>query len=161
MRFAGNGIRRIKGFFSHGTPASTGWRYPQYDKQWENEQLHYSSASLLESDSGNPGSESPFHKTPMSPPIYADDLLEIYDPLDANSPGSTMEHTMVQLRACQNHTQSTILRSCSRDMLKRFLMLPGRFVPGRTFGMLRSAMISTAIFDSPLQPTEKPCSFQN
>ena len=42
-----------------------------------------------------------------------------------------------------------------------FLMLPGRFVPGRTFGMLRSAMISTAIFDTPLQPTEKSCSFQN
>ena len=41
-----------------------------------------------------------------------------------------------------------------------FLMLPGRFVPGRTFGILRSAMISSAIFDSPLQPTEKHADFR-
>jgi len=51
--------------------------------------------------------------------------------------------------------------SCRAKKHPYFLMLPGQFVPGRTFGMLRSAMISTAIFDTPLQPTEKPCSFQN
>ena len=39
--------------------------------------------------------------------------------------------------------------------------LPRQFVPDSILGLLRSARISTAIFDTPLQPTEKPCSFQN
>ena len=148
MLFAGNGIRRITSFFFRGMPASTGWRYPQQDKQCKNDQLHYSSASLPESDSGNPGSESPIQKTPMSPPVYADDGLEIYDLLDTNSPGSTMEHTMVQSRECQNHTQSTIPRSHSRDSLDAVIRTPG----------FRSCMNSTEEYKgSRLQEVEVFC----
>jgi len=79
-------MRRIKGFFFPDTPASTGWQYQP--EAWENDQSHHSTASLPELTSIRRGAEFPVQKTP---PVYADDLLEIYNPHDTDSPGSTLE----------------------------------------------------------------------
>jgi len=86
VRLADNGMRRIKGFFFPDTPASTGWQYQP--EAWENDQSHHSTASLPELTSIRRGAEFAVQKTP---PIYADDLLEIYNPHDTDCPGSTLE----------------------------------------------------------------------